>query len=54
MSIEKGVSYKTYEIDHKWPTRKQLTIDDYNNTSVVKQKKTSAIVSIYIFVGIKF
>jgi hypothetical protein len=30
-------------MDHKWPTRKQLTMDDYNNTSVVKQKKTSAI-----------
>jgi hypothetical protein len=33
-------------MDHKWPTRKKLTTDDYNNTYVVKQKKTSAIVGI--------
>jgi hypothetical protein len=33
-------------MDHKWPTRKQPSIGDYNNTSVVKQKKTSAIVGI--------
>jgi hypothetical protein len=36
-------SYSTSKMGHGWPTGKQLTIDDHNDTSVVKLKNNSAI-----------
>jgi hypothetical protein len=42
--FEKCVSYNTPKIGHGWPARKQLTIINHNNTSVVNLKITSAIV----------
>jgi hypothetical protein len=42
--FKKCVSYNTSKMRHGWPNRKQLTIINHDNTSVVKLKRTSAIV----------